>query len=493
LVTVTVLSVDTQLRRSQLSMKSRPDVAVTTADGQTEAIHPLDDSIKFIEDYTPGRLTLAKVLGVKQTQANVALAENLQGRIDVSEVVDSVSAGDEVPLKKLQKGSVLQVRILGFHDAKTHRYLPITHRKSNTQTTLELSCKPAHIAIDPLPVPTLDDIKPGETYPAYINKFAGDYIWFSISPTTRGRMHILNLTDKVEKLQTLASTYPVGSGHSVTVLGRTDDGKYLNLSARKVVIRTINDVSVGTILAGRVCRVLDSGIMLQIAEHVVGKVGLTDISDVYTAKITEGYHENAVVRVCVLEVDTSNKRIALSMRASRTLSSSAKQTDREISSISGIKVGEILRGFVVNVAESGLFVSLARNIVGRVLIRDLSDQFLKDWKSHFRVDQLVKAKVLSVDLETKKVGLSLKASVVEGKSSGKGLEEIKEGERVTGVVSRVEDFGIFIRLDGFNLSGLCHKSEVLQPKVYADVRFLIQRLRIFECSTPKGIKSRLSC
>ena len=106
--------------------------------------------------------------------------------------------------------------------------------------------------------------------------------------------------------------------------------------------------------------------------------------------MTEGYHENAIVRVCVLDVDTSNNRIALSMRASRTLSSSAKQTDREISSFSNIKVGEIVRGFVTNVADSGLFVSLARNIVGRVLIRDLSDQFLKDWKSHFKVNQLVK-------------------------------------------------------------------------------------------------------
>src|SRR5438045_957390 len=150
-VTATVVSVDTQLRRSQLSMKTQVEVATVTADGQTEAIHPLDNTIKFIEDYAPGRLTLAKVIAVKQTQANVALAENLQGRIDVSEVVDTVSSDDEPPLKQLQKGSVLQVRILGFHDAKTHRYLPLTHRKSNTQTTLELSCKPTHIKTNPLP------------------------------------------------------------------------------------------------------------------------------------------------------------------------------------------------------------------------------------------------------------------------------------------------------------------------------------------------------
>lgn len=459
-VTATVVSVDTQLRRSQLSLIVQESQALITAEGQTEAIHPLDDTIKFIEDYTPGRMTLAKVIAVKQTQANVALAENLQGRIDVSDVVDAVTSDDNLPLKSIQKGAVLQVRILGFHEAKTHRYLPITHRKSNTQTTLELSCKPADVKTNPLPLPTLDDIKPGSTYSAYINKYTGDHLWLNISPTIRGRMHILSLTDKVEKLQDLMSSYPIGSGLIVTVLGKTDDGKYLNFAARKNIIRTRDEVIVGAILPGRVVKVLDSGIMVQISETVLGKVGLTDISDTYSAKLTEVYHENAIVRVCVLDVDKSNNKISLSMRPSRTLSSSAKQTDQEISDISDIKVGQIIRGFVTNVADVGLFVGLARNIVGRVLIKDLSDQFIKDWKSHFKVNQLVKAKVLSLDTTAKKVGLSLKVSVVEGKSTEKGFEDINEGDKVTGSVSRVEDYGLFIKLDGFSLSGLCHKSEV---------------------------------
>lgn len=460
-VTATVVTVDTQLQRSQLSIKPQADRGLITADGQTEALNPLDPTIKFIEDYTPGRLTLAKVLAVKQTQANVALAENLQGRIDVSEIADTVLSDEDLPLKSLKKDAVLQVRILGFHDAKTHRYLPLTHRKSNTQTTLELSCKPNDIKVNPLPLPTLDDIKSGSIFPAYINKYTGEYLWLNISPTIRGRMHILSLTDKVEKLQNLMTNYPIGLGLSVTVLGKTDDGKYLNFAARKNIIRTLDDVSVGSILPGRVVKVHDSGLMIQISETVIGKVGLTDISDTYSAKVTEVYHENAIVRVCVLDVDKSNNKIALSTRASRTLSSSSKQTDHEISSISDIKLGQIIRGFVTNVADSGLFVGLARNVVGRVLIKDLSDQFLKDWKPHFKVNQLVKAKVLSVDTSAKKVGLSLKVSVVEGKGTEKGIDEINEGDKVSGSVSRVEDYGLFIRLDGYNLSGLCHKSEVI--------------------------------
>lgn len=459
-VTAIVVSVDAEQRRSHLTLRTNAQVDAIT-DDPTDAIHPLDDTIRFIEDYHPGRLTFAKVIAVKQTQANVALAENLQGRIDVSEVFDSICSDYEHPLKSMKKGSILQVRILGFHDSRTHRYLPLTHRKSNIQTILELSCKPAHIASNPLPLPTLDDIEVGKSYPAYINTFTGDYLWLNISPTIRGRMHILNLTDRIEELQNLGSHYSMGSGLHVTVLGKTGDGKYLDFSVRKNIIRSIQSVSSGSILPGRISKVLESGLMVQIGENVFGKVGLTDISDTYTPKLTEDYRENMIVRVCVLDVDAPNKRIALSMRSSRTLNSTAKQIDREIASISSINVGDVIRGFVSNIPDSGLFVLLGRGIIGRVLIRDLSDQFLEDWKSHFKVNQLVRGKVLSVDAPGNKVGLSLKPSVVDGKSSGKGFADIHEGDRLSGVVSRIEEYGIFIKLVGYNLSGLCHKSEVI--------------------------------
>lgn len=37
---------------------------------------------------------------------------------------------------------------------------------------------------------------------------------------------------------------------------------------------------------------------------------------------------------------------------------------------------------------------------------------------------------------------------------------LREGHKVNGVVKRVEDYGIFIQIDGSKISGLCHKSEV---------------------------------
>ena len=41
-----------------------------------------------------------------------------------------------------------------------------------------------------------------------------------------------------------------------------------------------------------------------------------------------------------------------------------------------------------------------------------------------------------------------------------GFTTLREGHKVDGVVKRVEDYGIFIQIDGSKISGLCHKSEV---------------------------------
>jgi rRNA biogenesis protein RRP5 len=41
-----------------------------------------------------------------------------------------------------------------------------------------------------------------------------------------------------------------------------------------------------------------------------------------------------------------------------------------------------------------------------------------------------------------------------------GLSDFAEGQTVVAIVKKVEEYGIFLRIDGSNVSGLCHKSEV---------------------------------
>ena len=45
-------------------------------------------------------------------------------------------------------------------------------------------------------------------------------------------------------------------------------------------------------------------------------------------------------------------------------------------------------------------------------------------------------------------------------TSGITLSDLKEAQKVNGVVKKIEDYGLFIQIDGSKLSGLCHKSQV---------------------------------
>jgi len=45
-------------------------------------------------------------------------------------------------------------------------------------------------------------------------------------------------------------------------------------------------------------------------------------------------------------------------------------------------------------------------------------------------------------------------------TSGIILSNLKEAQKVNGVVKKIEEYGLFIQIDGSKLSGLCHKSQV---------------------------------
>jgi len=69
-----------------------------------------------------------------------------------------------------------------------------------------------------------------------------------------------------------------------------------------------------------------------------------------------------------------------------------------------------------------------------------------------------------VDIEDKKVELTFRsedpASRERESQVKRSLSDLHEGEKVDGTIKRIEEYGLFIQIEGTKLSGLCHKSEV---------------------------------
>lgn len=475
-VAARVLAVDAAQQRFLLTLKS--DTSSTDARRSETAVHhdmpvssPIDSAIKSMNDFSLGRVTKARIISVKETQINVQLADGVQGRIDVSQVFDS---WDEIkdrkhPLRSFAPKQVISVRILGIHDARNHRFLAITHRTGKTPV-FELSAKPSDQGKEESGALSLDKIEVGSTFIAFVNNILDDCLWVNLSPGVRGRITALDITDDVSLLKDIEANFPIGSAIRVRVTGVDISNNKLDLSARigqTGEALTFRNLNRGTVVPGKVTRVTDRQVMVQLSENVSGPVNLPDLADDFAQANPMAHARNDIVRVCVVEVDPPNKRIRLSMRPSRTLNSALPVVDPELISIDQLKVNDVVRGFVKNVADNGIFVNFGGSVTGYVRISDLSDSYIKDWKSAYQVDQLVKGKVIAVDKARNQVQLSLKSSVLDANYVAPlTFNDLTVGQVVTGKVRKVEEFGVFVVIDGSsNLSGLCHKSEMADGKV----------------------------
>ncbi|KAG9236582.1 putative rRNA biogenesis protein rrp5 [Amylocarpus encephaloides] len=449
------------------------------ADESTTLINPVDDTLSTLDDLRVGTVTKARIVSVKDTQLNVRLADNAQGRIAVSHMFDT---WDQIknrkrPLSHFAPNQILGVRVMGTFDARNHRFLPLSHRSSTT-TVLELSAKPSDLVAKPLEPLALDDIKVGSSWIAYINNIADHFVWASLTPNVRGRIEALELSDDVSLLMDIEANFPVGSAIRVRVKNVDCANNRLDLSARSSKSSdnfTLETLKEGMVVPGKVTKVTERQVMVELCKGLAAPIHLADIADDFSQADINKFAKNDIVRVCVVSLDLPNKKVRLSTRPSRVLDSSLDVQDPEISSISQLKPNDIIRGFVGKVAEKGLLVSLGGNLKAFVRVSDLSDAYLKEWESEFQVDQLVKGKITQVDSTLNHIQMSLKASTFDKNYVAPiTFGDLQVGQIITGKIRKVEDFGVFIVIDNSkNVSGLCHQSEMAEKRVQ-DVKKLYE-------------------
>ena len=82
--------------------------------------------------------------------------------------------------------------------------------------------------------------------------------------------------------------------------------------------------------------------------------------------------------------------------------------DDSINEIEDLESGMVLEGCVTNVANFGAFVDIGVHQDGLVHISEIANKFVKDIKGHVSVGDIVKVKVLDIDIEMKRISLSMK-------------------------------------------------------------------------------------
>jgi rRNA biogenesis protein RRP5 len=429
----------------------------------------LDPEIRSIEDYKLGKLTMGRIQSIKQTQINVTLGSNMKGRIHISEIVDSVSSISENIFDKFKVGQQIQAKVIGFNDAKSHKFLPFSHRNPVSQTVVELTIRPSELELMDCCLvesyderrPTLENIKAKVEYTGFVHQVDEKYVWIHVGPKLLGRVSIFNLSLDPDVLSNVTEHFHIGSVVKCFLLSKDESKNLLDLTlisdADPLVSK--DSLKIGQLLVGKVVKI-QNGLMIQISPNIFAKAHITDLADEYVADILKMHTVGDYERCKVVALNEDRTQIDVSLRPS-VLNEITDVQDPEITELKDLKDDSIIKGYVKNVASNGVFVSIGRNIAARVKIKDLSDSYIKDWKNLYKVGQLVKGKILSINQDNQWIDMSLKSSVVDPCSQpALKFEDLEEGMKVDGLIKAIHSYGAFIQLNGSDVSGLCHISEM---------------------------------
>jgi len=166
---------------------------------------------------------------------------------------------------------------------------------------------------------------------------------------------------------------------------------------------------------------------------------------------------NEEIDVCVLEVDREKHRLILSERAAST---ETREMIRE-RAIEELKEGDIRTGRVTSIAEFGAFVNIA-GADGLVHLSEVSWNKIAHPGEVLKVGQEVKVKVISIDKDRKRIGLSIRQLLPD--PWDEKVAKYKVGQLVEGTITRLTKFGAFANLED-DLEGLIHISEMSDRRI----------------------------
>jgi len=206
--------------------------------------------------------------------------------------------------------------------------------------------------------------------------------------------------------------------------------------------------------SGRVTNITDYGAFVELEPGVEGLVHVSEMSwtkkNVHPGKIVSTSQE---VEVMVLDVDPQKRRISLGLK--QTMNNPWEGfLDR-------FPQGTLVEGEIKNITEFGLFIGLPGDIDGMVHLSDL------DWATpgeqaiqNFKKGDVVKAKVLDVDVEKERISLGIKQLGADPYQDA--VASIKKGDVVTCTVTQVTENGLEVTVEG--MTGFIRKSELSRER-----------------------------
>lgn len=188
---------------------------------------------------------------------------------------------------------------------------------------------------------------------------------------------------------------------------------YLEVEKKKIREKLIKTIKVGQVKKGVISNILDFGAFVDLG-GVDGLIHISELSWSHVNHPSDIVQIGDEVEVVVLDVDKEKKRVALGLKQT--------QIDPWMELTKKYAIGDIVEGKVIKIVPFGAFIQIEKGIEGLVHISEIAVYSVEKPEEVVSIDDKVKIKIIDIDFDKRRIGLSIR-QVPREKEEGEKPEE----------------------------------------------------------------------
>ena len=224
------------------------------------------------------------------------------------------------------------------------------------------------------------------------------------------------------------------------------------------------EIEIGTIMEGRVKNITDFGVFVDLG-GIDGLLHITDLSWGRVNHPSEIVELNDEITVKVIEYDAERKRVSLGLK---------QLTPHPWEEVE-IKypIGTTVKGTVVSLTNYGAFIEIESGVEGLIHVSEISwTRHIKNPSEEYSMGEIIEAKVISIDVEERKISLGVKHLTPDPWDEIE--KEFEVGKIYSGKIRNLAQFGAFVELKE-GIDGLIHVSDLSWTKVVRHAKHVLEK------------------